>query len=60
VLVGGGIMYMTSAGSEERSEKAKRLIIAALIGLIIIYGAFAIVNTFIVGAFPNPVIEVPV
>jgi hypothetical protein len=59
ILLAGGIMYMTSAGNDERQGKAKRLITAALIGLIIIYGAFAIVNTFIVGAFPNPAPATP-
>lgn len=50
-LVGGGVMYMTSAGQEERMATAKRLIISALIGIIIMYGAFAIVSTFIAGNF---------
>lgn len=47
VMVAGGIMYITAAGDDDRMGRAKRMIISAIIGLIIIYGAFAIVNTFI-------------
>jgi hypothetical protein len=49
VLVAGGVMYMTAAGDESKMTKAKRVIISALIGILIIYGAFAIVSTFISG-----------
>ena len=52
-LLGGGIMYITAAGKEEQMTKAKRLIMAALFGILIIYGAFAIVSTFIAGNFEN-------
>src|SRR5690606_22128987 len=51
VVVGGGIMYASSGGNEETQNKAKRMITLALIGLLIIYGAFAIVSTFISGQF---------
>jgi hypothetical protein len=51
VVVAGGIMYASSAGDEDRQSKAKRMITLALIGLLIIYGAFAIVSTFITGQF---------
>ncbi len=50
-LLAGGVMYITAGGQEDKMERAKRLIFAALAGLIIIYGAFAIVSTFIVGNF---------
>jgi hypothetical protein len=56
-LVIGGVMYMTAAGKEETMEKAKRLIIASIVGIIIIYGAFAIISTFIAGNFSG--LEVP-
>lgn len=32
----GGIMYLTSAGNEEASTKAKKLLIDAVIGLVIV------------------------
>ncbi|MBD3270084.1 hypothetical protein GF376_01000 [Candidatus Peregrinibacteria bacterium] len=51
VIIAGGVMYMTAAGDPEKQGKAKRMIMLALVGLIIIYGAFAIVSTFIQGQF---------
>lgn len=53
-LVVGGIMYITAGGQDDKIQKAKRLIVSALVGIIIIYGAFAIVSTFIAGSFGNP------
>jgi len=50
----GGIMYLTAGGEEERMNKAKRLLIAAFIGVIVIYGAFAIVSTVTTGYFSEP------
>jgi cytochrome bd-type quinol oxidase subunit 2 len=51
LLVIGGVMYVTAAGEEENMNRAKRLILAALIGVIVVYGAFAIVSTIIAGSF---------
>lgn len=51
VIVVAGLMYITAAGNPDQQTKAKRMITLSLIGLIIIYGAFAIVSTFIVGQF---------
>lgn len=50
-LLAGGVMYITAGGQEDKMERAKRLIMAALLGIIIIYGAFAIVSTFVIGNF---------
>ena len=50
-LLAGGILYITAGGQDEKMAKAKRLIISALAGIIIIYGAFAIVSTIIAGNF---------
>ncbi|MFA5829432.1 MAG: hypothetical protein WC843_02980 [Candidatus Gracilibacteria bacterium] len=50
-LVAGGIMYIASAGNEETQGKAKRIIVSALVGIIIMYGSFAIVSTIISGNF---------
>jgi len=52
-LVIGGLMYSFSAGNEDTMEKAKRIVIAAFVGIIIIYGAFAIVSTVIAGKLEN-------
>ncbi len=57
VLLAGGIMYISAAGKEETMNMAKRMIVTALIGIIIIYGAFAIVSTFVGGSFGNPPAE---
>lgn len=51
VIVAGGVMYITSAGNTETQEKAKRMITLSIIAFIIIYGAFAIVSTFVNGSF---------
>jgi hypothetical protein len=47
MLIGGAIMYVTAGGEEENMNKAKRLIIATAVGILIIYGAFAIVSSVI-------------
>lgn len=46
-LVAGGLMYILAAGDEEKMGKAKKIITWSLIGIVIIYGAFAIVGTFV-------------
>jgi Type IV secretion system pilin len=47
MLMAGAIMYATAGGEEEKMNEAKRLIVATIAGIIIIYGAFAIVSTII-------------
>jgi|GEM_PF-447483 hypothetical protein len=54
LILVGGVMYITAGGEEENMNKAKRLIIAALIGVIVIYGAFGIVSTVVSGYFIDP------
>jgi type IV secretory pathway VirB2 component (pilin) len=44
LIIYGGFMWMTSAGNEEKVDKAKKLLIAATIGLGIILGAAGITN----------------
>lgn len=43
LIIYGGFVWLTAAGNEENVEKAKRIISAAVIGLIIILLAWAIV-----------------
>lgn len=50
-LVAGGLMYVVSAGEEEATGKAKKIITWSAIGLVLIYGAFAIVSTFVARQF---------
>jgi uncharacterized membrane protein len=42
----GGFMWMTASGNDDRISKAKQIISAALIGMIIILLSFAIVQFF--------------
>lgn len=46
LVVYAGLMWMTSAGNEESSTKAKKILTAAIIGLIIVLSAYAI-TTFV-------------
>ncbi len=49
MLIVGAVMYATSAGNDEQLQKAKRVLLTAGIGLVIIFGAFAVVSTVISG-----------
>lgn len=42
LMIYGGYLWMTAAGSEEQVTKAKKLITAAIIGLIIVIMSYAI------------------
>ena len=42
IIVAGGFMWMTSSGNEEKIDKAKKMIIAGVVGLAIILSAYAI------------------
>lgn len=50
-LVAGGLMYILAGGDEEKTGKAKKIIMWSLIGLVLIYGAFAIVSLFVARQF---------
>lgn len=50
-IVAGGLLYVASFGNEERTALAKKIILNSVIGVVIIYGAFALVSTVISGAF---------
>lgn len=49
VLIYGGILYLTSAGNEERTKLAKNVITYAIIGVVIIFAAYLIAN-FVISA----------
>jgi len=51
VLIVGAVMYATAGGNEEQTNKAKKLIILAIGGMVLIYGAFAIISTVVAGQF---------
>lgn len=44
MFIYGGFMWLTAAGSSERVDKGKKILLGAVIGLIIIFGAVTIVN----------------
>lgn len=48
LMIYGGLLWMTARGNDQQVEKAKDLIIQAVIGIIIVLGAYAI-TTFIGG-----------
>lgn len=50
IVIYGGVLYVTAAGEEENATKGKKAITYASIGLLIILGSFAFVNTIIRGA----------
>ena len=47
LMVYGGFLWMTAKGNEQQVEKAKNLITAAIIGLIIVLSSYAI-SVFII------------
>jgi len=49
MIIYGGITYVTSAGNEEKAGEAKKIIMYAIIGIIIVLISFALVNTVIGG-----------
>lgn len=50
-IVIGGVLYVTAGGDEERTGLAKKILINSIIGVAVIYGAFALVSTVITGVF---------
>ncbi|MFA6458002.1 MAG: hypothetical protein WCV72_01250, partial [Patescibacteria group bacterium] len=49
-LIYAGFLYLTAAGNEDQAKKAKNIIIWVVIGIIIIFSAYAIVNTLLSGS----------
>lgn len=53
IVIYGGFLYVTAAGQEEQATKGKKSITYAIIGIILILGSFAIVNTILVAPSDN-------
>ncbi|MFA6549912.1 MAG: PKD domain-containing protein [Candidatus Gracilibacteria bacterium] len=47
IIIYGGIRYVTSAGENDGVEKGKKSIMYAALGLVIVMGSYAIVNTLL-------------
>ncbi|MFH1533416.1 MAG: PKD domain-containing protein [Nitrospirota bacterium] len=50
IIIYGGVLYVTSGGEEEKVQTGKKAITYAAIGILIILGSYAFVNTIIKGA----------
>lgn len=50
-LVWAGFLYVTSFGDDGRAETAKKIIVWVVIGILLILGAYAIVNTVMQARF---------
>lgn len=49
IVIYGGFMYITAGGEEDKTQTGKKAIQYATIGLLIVMGSFAFVNTIIKG-----------
>lgn len=47
MVIYGGFLYVSSAGNEENVNKAKKILIYAVIGIIVIIISFALINTLL-------------
>jgi len=56
LMIYGGIVWMMAGGNEQDAEKAKNIIIAAIIGLMIVLAAYAI-SYFIVNSFSSSALQ---
>ncbi len=50
LMIYGGFIWMTARGNQSDAEKAKKIITAGLIGVIVVFGAYAI-SYFVVNFF---------
>jgi len=50
-IVIGGVLYVTAGGDEERTGLAKKILLNSVIGVVIIFGTFALVSTLVSGTF---------
>lgn len=47
MVIYGGFLYVSSAGNEENVNKAKKILLYAVIGIVVIIASFALVNTLL-------------
>lgn len=52
IILTGGFKWMTAGGNEEKVAESKKLIIAGIVGLAIIFGAYAIAS-FVIQSLAN-------
>lgn len=51
-IIYGGYQYITSGGNDEGSKKAVHTLTYAIIGLLIVFASYAIVNTIFTNVLP--------
>lgn len=56
LMIYGGYTWMTAAGNDQQVAKARNLVIAAIIGLLVVVAAYAF-TYFIFSRLANPLIE---
>jgi len=54
MIIYGGFLYVSAAGNQEKIESAKKIIMYAVIGIIVILLSFAIVNTVLTAGSGGP------
>lgn len=52
MILWGGFQWLTAGGNEEKVDKAKKILTAAIIGLVIVLFAYAIAN-FVISVLLN-------
>jgi len=52
IILLGGFKWMTAGGNEEKTGEARKLIVAGIIGLVIIFSAWAIAS-FVINSLSN-------
>lgn len=57
LVIASGIMWMSSAGEEEKIQKAQKMITAGIVGLLITVGSFLLVN-FVMGRIVGSIVGV--
>ncbi|MFH0776519.1 MAG: hypothetical protein V1936_02810 [Patescibacteria group bacterium] len=48
-LIYAGFLYLTAMGNDEQTKKAKKILVWVVLGIVIIFSAYAIVNTVLSG-----------
>lgn len=54
MVIYGGFLYVSSAGNEENVNKAKKILLYAVLGIIVIIVSFALINTILGAATGQP------
>lgn len=52
IILWGGLTWMTAGGNEEKTSQARKIIASGVVGLIVIFVAYAL-TTFIFGVLEN-------